>query len=275
MPLPANSTCSSGVWGGAGSCPCPCGWGGIWGRSQQYSVSMVYKISPQWSIFAIIPDVEPPWAGGFPGAVRWILGFWPVEEFLHLGRQYQKSCPVNLLWSPGWLPFRLLHPCLSHPTLAGGNSFSWALLPEEVSGQRTDRPWTERWPAVQNTASAMGNVLHLPVEENRGNLQSHWTKTRPERLLAEERTKPNVCIHWACWLSTTSAFTTQEMSSALWSLIWCNLHQETCGCPPPTWGYLSACAWNFCLLLVKQSSWLLISCSCIYWLVAFGVYFYP
>lgn len=99
----ANSTCSSGEWGGAGSCPCPCGWVEF-GAEASNTVSAWFPRSLQnWSIFAIVADVEPPWAGGFPGAVRWILGFWPVEEFLHLGRQYQKPGLVNPLWPPGSL----------------------------------------------------------------------------------------------------------------------------------------------------------------------------
>lgn len=74
--------------------------------------------------------------------------------------------------------FWFLHPCLSYPHLAGGNSFSWALLPEEVSAQRMDRPWTERAPVVQSTTPAICKVLNLPVEESRGNLQSHWRKRK-------------------------------------------------------------------------------------------------
>lgn len=159
-----------------------------------------------WSISAVVADVELCWDEGFSDAVRWILGFWSVEEFLHLGRQYRK-CESTL--ASMLVTFQLLHPCLSYPHLVGGNSFSWALLTEEVSAQRMDRLWTERVCAVQNTAAAMYKVLQLPVEGSRGNHQSRWRKRKAREtwrdyLLAQERTKPNVFIHWACWLSTIS-----------------------------------------------------------------------
>jgi len=50
---------------------------GVEFRAEASNTVSAWFTSPvqNWSIFAIAVEVEPPWAGGFPGALRWILAF--------------------------------------------------------------------------------------------------------------------------------------------------------------------------------------------------------